>query len=133
MECLWSRYWMANKTSVPLNCVSLFLVWFFIHSVLFPPIESSSSSTQLSSFGQKDIQKITFGAILPKTSLITLQRQYYKVWHKLLSNCFPIPVIAILDKIQTLIQKILFYSKFINNSVFNGFYYFWVQSRHLLQ
>lgn len=24
-------------------------------------------------------QKITFGAILPKTSLITLQRQYYKV------------------------------------------------------
>lgn len=26
-----------------------------------------------------DVQKIAFGAILPKTSLITLQRQYYKV------------------------------------------------------
>lgn len=27
----------------------------------------------------ESVKKITFGAILPKTSLITLQRQYYKV------------------------------------------------------
>ncbi|CAG2162128.1 unnamed protein product [Oppiella nova] len=40
------------------------------------PFRSNSSS--MSTFGNRNVQKITFGAILPKTLLITLQRQYYK-------------------------------------------------------
>lgn len=40
----------------------------------------SSSTSSAAAFGA-NVQKITLGAILPKTSLITLQRQYYKVIH----------------------------------------------------
>lgn len=81
-ESLWCGHWAyVLRPRLPIMttlrvCGLLFAL--FLCPLLCPPIQSSGPSHQMSSF-VSNIQKITFGAILPKTSLITLQRQYYKV------------------------------------------------------
>src|SRR6218665_2462022 len=78
--------------SLPCFCLLFFICAAIVSSLfesvssiqLFPRTKSKgrpdpANNESLLTFNGESPQKVTFGAILPRTSLITLQRQYYKV------------------------------------------------------